>query len=57
MQWRIQLLKKKGALTQHFQINIFWSEFYIKKVTFVGKKGGARSPAPPSKSATGVDYS
>ena len=39
--------KEWGAPTQNFQINGFWPEFYFYK------KGGARAPAHPSKSATG----
>ena len=53
-QWRIQVLKKNGArLHKTFKLTDFGLSFTLKKVKFVGKKGGAHAPAPLSKSATG----
>ena len=44
--------KGGGTLTNKFQINGFWPEFYIKKVKFAEKREGLAPPHHTSKSAT-----
>ena len=39
--------KGEGALTNNFQINGFWPEFYIKKMKFVEKREGRAPPHLP----------